>query len=53
MESAGKRLVVKPAKGPGMHWIAEGLEVVPALWAISLNRDWDAFWKTDPQRAAA
>jgi hypothetical protein len=53
VESAGKRLVVQPAKGPGMHWIAEDLEVVPALRSISLNRDWDAFWKTDPQRAAA
>jgi hypothetical protein len=36
-----------------MHSIAEGLEVVPALRPISLNRDGDAFWKTDPQRAAA
>lgn len=52
-ESAGKRPVAQPAKGPGMHWIAEGLEVVPALRSISLNRDWHAFWKTDPQRAAA
>ncbi len=35
------------------HWTAEGLEAVPALRSISLNRDWEAFWKTDPQRAAA
>ena len=35
--SAGKRLVVQPAKGPGMHGIAEGLEVVPALRSIPLN----------------
>ncbi len=24
-----------------------------ALRSISLNRDWDVFWKTDPQRAVA
>ena len=53
VESAGKQLVVQRAKGPGMHWTAKGLEVVLALRSISLNRDWDAFWKTDPQRAAA
>ena len=53
VESAGKQLVVQRAKGPGMHWTAEGLEVVLALRSISLNRDWDDFWKTDPQRAAA
>ena len=53
VESAGKQLVVQRAKGPGMHWTAEGLEVVLALRSISLNRDWDAFWKTNPQRAAA
>jgi len=53
VESAGKQLVVQRAKGPGMHWTADGLESVLALRSISLNRDWDAFWKTDPQRAAA
>lgn len=53
VRSADKRLAVQPAKGPGMHWIAEGLELVPALRSISLNRDRDAFWKTDPQRVAA
>jgi hypothetical protein len=53
VESTVKQLVVQRAKGPGMHWTAEGLEVVLALRSISLNRDWDEFWKTDPQRAAA
>jgi len=53
VESAGKQLVVQRAKGPGMHWTAEGLEAVLALRSISLNRDWDDFWKTNPQRAAA
>ena len=53
VESTCKQLVVQRAKGPGMHWTAEGLEVVLALRSISLNRDWDAFWKTNPQRAAA
>ena len=53
VESAGKQLLVQRAKGPGMHWTAEGLEAVLALRSISLNRDWDAFWKADPQRAAA
>lgn len=53
VESAGKQLVVKQAKGAGMYWAAGGLEAVLTLRFISLNRDWDAFWKTDPQRAAA
>ena len=53
VESAGKQLVVQRAKGPGMHWTAEGLEAVLALRAISLNKDWEVFWKTNPQRAAA
>lgn len=53
VESTCKQLVVQRAKGPGMHWTAEGLEVVLALRSISLNRDWDAFWKTNPLRAAA
>jgi len=53
VESTCKQLVVQRAKGPGMHWTAEGLEVVLALRSISLNRDWAAFWKTNPQRAAA
>lgn len=53
VESTAKQLVVQRAKGPGMHWTADGLEAVLALRSISLNRDWDAFWKTDPQRAAA
>ena len=39
VESAGKQLVVQRAKGPGMHWTSEGLEVVLALRSISLNRD--------------
>jgi len=26
---------------------------VLALRSISLNHDWDDFWKTNPQRAAA
>ncbi len=39
VESAGKRLVVQPAKGSGMDWVAEGLELVPTLQSISLNRD--------------
>ena len=53
VESTCKQLVVQRAKGPGMHWTAEGLEAVLALRSISLNRDWAAFWKTNPQRAAA
>ncbi len=53
VESTCKQLVVQRAKGPGMHWTAEGLEVVLAIRSISLNRDWDAFWKTNPQRVAA
>ena len=53
VESTGKQLVVQRAKGPGMHWTADGLEAVLALRAISLNRNWEAFWKTQPQRAAA
>ena len=53
VESTVKQLVVQRAKGPGMHWTVEGLEAVLALRSISLNRDWDEFWKTDPQRAAA
>ena len=53
VESSVKQLVVQRAKGPGMHWTADGLEAVLALRSISLNHDWDAFWKTDPQRTAA
>lgn len=53
VESAGKQLVVQRAKGPGMHWTAEGLRAVLSLRAISLNGEWEAFWNTDPQRAAA
>lgn len=53
VESTAKQLVVRRAKGPGMHWTADGLEAVLALRSISLNRDWDAFWKTEPQRTAA
>ncbi len=53
VESTAKQLVVQRAKGPGMHWTADGLEAVLALRSISLNRDWKAFWKTEPQRTAA
>jgi hypothetical protein len=53
VESAGKQLVVQRAKGPGMHWTMEGLEAVLSLRAMSLNRDWDAFWKSQPLLAAA
>lgn len=53
VESTAKQLVVQRAKGPGMHWTAEGLQAVLDLRAISLNRDWDAFWQTGPQRAVA
>lgn len=51
VESVGKRLAVQPAKRPGMHWIADSLEVVPDLRSIFLRRAWEALRETDPPRA--
>ena len=53
VESSVKQLVVQRAKGPGMHWTVPGLQAVISLRAISLNGDWDTFWDTEPQTAAA
>ena len=50
VESAGKQTAVRRAKGPGMPWTAEGLEMVLTLWSNCLNGDLDDYWTTDPQR---
>lgn len=52
MESTCKQIVGQRLKGSGRQWSERGALAMATLISYRLNRDWQAFWATNPLRRA-
>jgi len=51
VESSGKIVVQARTKGAGRRWSAAGAQQVVSVRALHRSGRWDAFWRSQPQRA--
>jgi hypothetical protein len=52
MEATCKQIVGQRLKGSGRQWSEAGALAMATLISYRLNRDWEAFWATNPLRRA-